>query len=275
MDKVSVVVTTRNEERNIERCLTSINRQTYPQIEIIVVDNASTDRTKEIARTFTPSVYDRGPERSAQRNFGVERAGGVCAMYLDADMTLSPGVVEECVTTLRRDPALCGLYVPEVVVGDDSFWIKVRRFERSFYDGTPIDAVRFFPKAVFERVGGFDTSLTGPEDWDFDRRVRALGPVSVIRAPLYHHEGSLDLGTYLRKKRYYAGSFDGYIRKWGKGDPEVRRQLGLGYRYFGVFLEHGKFRRLLAHPLLTAGMYYLRFRVGLAYLGSRFGHRLS
>ena len=68
---VSVIVTTKNEEKNIENCLRSIKAQTYPQekIEIIVVDNNSTDKTKEIGKRYTERVYNFGPERSAQRKF--------------------------------------------------------------------------------------------------------------------------------------------------------------------------------------------------------------
>jgi len=103
MPIVSVIITTRNEEKNIENCLKSIKEQTYPQeeIEIIVVDNNSTDRTKEIVARYTenPSgngfafhgvkVYNFGPERSAQRNFGVQEAEGKYILYLDTDMILS------------------------------------------------------------------------------------------------------------------------------------------------------------------------------------------
>jgi len=95
--KVSVIVTTKNEERHIENCLESIKNQTYlsnlcnqspnlcnqsteqSAVEIIVVDNNSTDRAKEIVeefkKRFTPlnvQLFNWGPERSSQRNFGVE-----------------------------------------------------------------------------------------------------------------------------------------------------------------------------------------------------------
>ena len=61
---VSVVITTKNEEKNIDNCLESIKLQTYPQdrIEIIVVDNNSSDKTKEIARRYTNNVLNCGPE---------------------------------------------------------------------------------------------------------------------------------------------------------------------------------------------------------------------
>lgn len=75
MIKVSVIVTTKNEEGHITNCLKNIKAQTYPQdkIEIIVVDNNSSDKTKEIAKEYTDKVYNCGPERSAQRNFGVRK----------------------------------------------------------------------------------------------------------------------------------------------------------------------------------------------------------
>lgn len=111
---VSVIITTKNEEKNIANCLKSILHQTYPcdKIEIIVVDNNSTDKTKEIALSFFPSLdkegpgvvgnpsiqfYTKGPECSAQRNFGVNKSRGGYFLYLDADMILSPGVIKECV----------------------------------------------------------------------------------------------------------------------------------------------------------------------------------
>ncbi len=70
---VSVIVTTKNEEKNIANCLKSIKGQSYPQekIQIIVVDNNSSDSTTKIAKRFTDKVYNKGPERSAQRNYGI------------------------------------------------------------------------------------------------------------------------------------------------------------------------------------------------------------
>jgi glycosyltransferase involved in cell wall biosynthesis len=266
---VSIIVTTRNEEKHIAECLSSIRRQKHPgdKIEIIVVDNNSTDRTKEIASRFTPLVFNRGPERSAQRNFGIFRASGKHILYLDADMILSEEVIPECVRKCESENCV-GLYIPEKIVGE-GFWIKVRDFERGFYQGTCIDAVRFVEKEAAVKIGGFDEDLNGPEDWDFDRRLRQVGPVGIARSVILHDEGEFNLRRYLLKKRYYSRGFDAYIAKWGKDDREIRRQFGFGYRLLGVFLENGKWRRLLSHPVLAGGMIILRVAVGLAYLRSR------
>lgn len=263
---VSVIVTTRNEERNIAECIKAIKAQDYPEenIEIIVVDNNSTDRTKEIAMNFSAKVYNLGPERSAQRNLGVKEASGEYILYLDADMVLSAGVVSECVDECEKG-AYIAVYIPEKIKGQ-GYWIRVRDFERSFYNATPIDCVRFLRRNEFLTIGGFDESLTGPEDWDFDRRLRQIGKAGIVKSPLFHNEGGFNFKRYLDKKKYYAGSFDKYIQKWGRGDAQIKKQLGFWYRYVCVFTESGKWKRLLRHPGLAFGMYLLKFLVGINYL---------
>jgi len=277
--QVSVVITTKNEEKNIQNCLDSILKQTFSreEMEIIVADNNSTDRTKEVARQCTNNIFDDGlaplnlevfnwgPERSAQRNFGVGKAMGEYILYLDADMILSPGVINECVEKIREDDTLVALYIPEIIMGE-GLLSRVRGFERSFYDGTVIDAVRFVKRDVFTGVGGFDESLTGPEDWDFDRKIREIGKVDIIASPLYHNERHLNLKNYLNKKAYYSQNFQKYINKWGAQDTNIRKQFGLYYRYFGVFLEQGKWKKVVSHPILACGMLCLRFLVGVNYL---------
>ncbi len=316
---VSVIVTTKNEEKNIENCLKSIKSQTYlnnlcnqtpnlrnkstkqSAVEIIVVDNNSTDNTVEIAKKFTDKVYNKGPERSAQRNFGVRKAKGKYILYLDADMTLSKNVIFECIEKCEKE-GCTALYIPERIVNLSSnqlnnlwnqsfhhcnhsfyhrnqpFWVKVRDFERSFYNATVIDCVRFVRRDKFLKIDGFDLSLTGPEDWDFDRRIKATGKVDIINTPLYHNEGKFNIRKYLKKKNYYSKSFDKYIKKWShidsfasdgikvKTDPIIKKQFGLWYRYFRVFLENGKWKKLIKHPISAVGVYLLRLLVGLYYI---------
>jgi glycosyltransferase involved in cell wall biosynthesis len=267
---VSVVVTTKNEESNIADCLQSIRNQIYPdeKLEIIVVDNYSSDKTAEIAKKFTSRVYTKGPQRSAQLNFGVQKATGKYVLYPDADMILSEKVVMECLDKSENEDYVA-LYIPERIIGK-GFLMGVRDFERSFYNATCIDSVRFVRREVFLEIGSFDENLDfGPDDWDFDRRVRKAGNVGIIAAPLYHNEGRLNLKGYLEKKGRYSKSFEKYVQKWGEDDLEIKKQLGIWYRLFGVFIEDGKWKKLLRHPIKTSGMYFLRFMVGITYLRSR------
>jgi len=261
---ISVVITTKNEERNLENCLCSVKNQSYRHIEIIVVDNFSDDRTREIAQKYTTKVFLKGNERSAQRNFGAEVANGKYLIYLDADMILCTSLLEECVSRCE-----CGefdaCYVPERNIGE-GFWIRVRNFERSFYTGTVIDAVRFVRRELFLKAGGFNEALVSPEDLDFDRKIREIGRVGIACAPLYHNEGRFNVKRYVDKKRYYTSGIKKYTKKWGK-NSETMKQIGVQYRLIGVFFEQGKWKRLLRNLPFTVAMYWLRFNVALAYLG--------
>lgn len=265
--KVSIIVTTKNEEKNITNCLRSVRSQSYTQelIEIIVVDNNSSDKTKEIALKYTDNVFDKGPERSAQRNFGIRKSTGEYFLYLDADMIMDENLVRDCVNCIQKDSSIVALYISEIVMGD-TFFSKIRRFERSFYDATVIDCVRFIQRESFDQVGGFDEGLTGPEDWDFDKKIRNCGKVDLIQTPIYHNEEEFNLSRYLKKKGYYAKNFDKYIEKWGKEDSDIVKQFGIWYRFCLVFIENGKWKKLVCHPILTFGMYFLRGLVGLKFL---------
>jgi glycosyltransferase involved in cell wall biosynthesis len=264
---ISIIITTKNEEGNIGKCLESVLAQKYPKssFEIIVVDNNSFDKTREIAKKYTENILTFGPERSAQKNFGVEKSKGEYFIHLDADMILGENVVAECAERVQKDNYVVALYIPEIVTGK-SFFSKVRRFERGFYDGTAIDAVRFIKKDKFLEVGGFDENMYACEDWDLDKRLKKMGKFDIIKSPLYHNESEFSLAKYLAKKEYYSKNLDVYIKKWGKNDSDIRKQFGFYYRFLGVFIENGKWTRLFWHPILALGVYFLRIVVGVKYL---------
>lgn len=248
---ISVIIATKNEERNVAHCIKSILKQTAKNVEIIVVDNNSSDRTREIARTFTDKVFNLPDEidltgiknfRGAQVNLGVVKSQGDIIFFPDADMTFDSQLLSEGKLLLQDCDAL---YVPEIVCGRGWFG-KLRNFERSFYNMTCIDAVRLVKKSVFIAAGGFDAQniVFAPDDWDFTKTLKKMhATLSITQRCLYHHEEWMTLGVYLRKKMNYTNTFDGYIAKWGREDDDVKKQFGLSYRYFGVFTEKGKWKR--------------------------------
>ena len=266
--KLSVVITTRNEAANIAACVRSFETAVKRgDVEVIVVDNASDDDTKAIAASLGATVYDKGPERSAQRNLGWLRAKGEWVLILDADMIIPPETVEEILSIDAGD----AYWVPEVRTGG-GIRVKARNFERSFYDGTCIDALRLFRRTVLEKTGGYDENLiAGPEDWELDIRVLATGAkCAVLKHNLIHNEKRLTFRRMLEKKAYYTRSFAAYQAKW-KGHPAVRRQFSPFYRFIGVFVEKGKWRKVLRLPILFAVMMFERVAVGFVYLARRRG----
>ena len=264
---LSVVVPTRNEEANIGACLAAF-APFRDEVELIVVDNSSPDRTREIAAAAGARVMVQGPERCAQRNRGWRESRGEFVMFVDADMVVPPETVRELLACLRSDGAPDAFYIPEVRVGR-GLRIKARNFERSFYDATCIDGLRVVRRALLESVDGYDEGLVACEDWDLDRRLVAAGArTATTRGALHHNEERQTIRVFLKKKAYYSTSVAAYRAKWG--DDEVcRRQFGLRYRFFGVFVENGKWRRLLRHPILAAVMYAERIAVGVTYLVCR------
>jgi len=250
---VSVIVTSRNNADTITNCLASIRAQTYQSIELIVVDNNSRDETPVIARRYADKVYNLGPERSAQRNFGAAQATGDYLFIIDSDMRLEPRVVEACVTAVQ-DPAVQAVIVPEHSIGD-GFWAKCKSLERSFYVGQDtIEAARFFGRNIFEQAGKYSEEMTGGEDWDLSRRIAQLTRIGRVDEFILHDEGRLYFGKTLKKMYYYAGNAVAYFAK-NPTTSALTDQSGPLARYKLFFSRPGK---LFARPLVGLGMLTLK-----------------
>lgn len=252
---VSIIVTTKNEEKNIASCLQSIQKQTYGNIETIVVDNKSTDRTKEICKQFAVSVFDKGPERSAQRNYGARKSKGKYFLFLDADMVLEKDIVEECVLriTKKNQQRIYAVIIPEKSYGE-GFWAKCKVLERSFYEGVEwIEAARFYQHDIFWEFGGYDENLTGPEDFDLPQRIKTkYGKqfIGRINAHIHHNEGKLTLGKSLCKKFYYGKKMREYYTN--KENRQYAKQQGSIFNRYMLFFSKPK--KLFRNPVLGFGM---------------------
>lgn len=214
---VSVIVTTKNEEKNIENFCKSVKDQSYENIELIVVDNNSNDKTKEIAKKYTDKVFNKGPERSAQRNYAIEKSKGDYLLILDADMILTKDVIFECITECEKNNKIKAIIIPEISIGEN-FWAKCKAFERHFYyldqEYNDIEAARFVSKKAFLEINGYDDKLIGGEDWDLSERLYKKYPNrKKIKNYLYHNEGKLSLIKLIKKKFYYIDTASLYLEK--------------------------------------------------------------
>ncbi len=212
---VSVIVPTKNSEEFIEACLKSIKEQTYKNIELIVVDNHSTDNTISIAKKYTDKVFKKGPERSAQRNYGALISRGLYLIFIDSDMEVTKGVIRSCLSTIQKQKKIGAIIIPEESFGD-GFWAQCKRLERSFYLGNDaIEAPRFIEKKLFTSITGYDESLIAGEDWDLAIRLKESAKISRIKERILHNEGKLKLGRTLQKKYYYAKQAKAYLKRIG------------------------------------------------------------
>jgi glycosyltransferase involved in cell wall biosynthesis len=202
---VTVVVPTKNTARTLERCLASVRAQTYPNVELIVVDNRSNDATMSIAEKCADQALTGGPERSAQRNQGWRAGKGSYAIFIDADMVLGEEIVGEVAEAFEKDGSLGAVVLPELAFGE-GFLARCRELEKRLYLGDPrVEAARAFPRPVLEKTGGYDEAVTGFEDWELPDRVKAAGyRVGRINAVVMHDEGRISLRRAFAKKRYYG-----------------------------------------------------------------------
>ncbi|HTE22766.1 MAG TPA: glycosyltransferase family A protein [Candidatus Limnocylindria bacterium] len=249
---VSVIVTTRNNQATLNACLRSITEQTYKLVELITIDNQSTDETKTIARTYTPHVFDRGPERSAQRNYAVAKAKGQYVLIIDSDMELEAKVVAQCVEAVQLNPDTQAAIIPEESFGQ-GFWAQCKRLERSFYVGVDsIEAARFFDKKLFEQAGGYNESQTGAEDWDLTNRIAALTSIARIPEYIFHNEGRIRLRTALKKRFYYNKGFLQYYRS----SPTHQKPAASVLNYYKLYLSRPA--KLFRNPIQGMGMLFMK-----------------
>lgn len=256
--QVSIIIPTKNEEKNIAACLKSINKQNYPfKLEKIVVDNYSTDKTVKIAKLFTKKLIIAGSERSEQRNTGANSAKGKWLLFLDADMTLTKEAVSECLEIVSANPKSI-IAINEEAVGKN-FWAKALALEKRCYQREVgfIHSARFYPKKTFIKLGGYDKNLVAGEDWDLTRRFKKLGFKLAMTKKSYviHHEPDISLYKMLKKEVYYLKNIKKYARKNQKVFKYQKNPL---YR-ISIYLN--SWQILLPHPLLSIGFIFYKFLV--------------
>ncbi|AGL14305.1 glycosyltransferase family A protein [Actinoplanes sp. N902-109] len=245
--QISFVVPTRNSGRTLAACLGSLRSQTHPEVEIVVVDNGSTDATVAIGERFADQVLQWGPERSAQRNHGTKCSTGDVVVFIDSDMVMEPTLAASLVAAFEAEPGVGALVIPERSFGD-GFLAHCRELEKSLYVGDPaVESPRAFRRELIEELGGWDENLTAAEDWDLADRTRAVATVGRVASYIWHDEGHIKLRATFAKKRYYGRWIDQYVSMHADSNTKFARTA--------LIRRPGA---LLRHPVLTAGLVALK-----------------
>lgn len=179
---VSIVVPVFNGAKTLAVCLESARDQTYPRVELIVVDDASTDGSARIARGYGCRVLTWPTNRgvSAARNAGVAASRGEILFFLDSDVALAPDAVAVAVHALAEHPdcgCVFGLYDPEPLIPDgpvETYRILHLHWALRRAAGptdTAVFALAAMPRTVFDSVGGFDERLRSAEDDQYSERL--------------------------------------------------------------------------------------------------------
>ncbi len=192
---VSIIIPCHNQGRYLAEAVSSSLDQTYRNVEILVVDDGSTDDTARVMEDFVTDSrvrFFRQPNQgpSVARNNGVANSRGEFLNFLDADDTIAPRKVERQVPVLIADSGLGFAYCDITHIDEEGTIVEERKASsvangRTQLSGDIFDqlfAGGYFPphsplvrRSAFDRVGGFDPALRGCCDWDLWLRLAAQG----------------------------------------------------------------------------------------------------
>jgi len=275
---VSVVVAAYSSEATIARCIGQLQALDYPEYEIIVVDNASTDRTREIAAEHDIVLLDeRRPGWPAARNRAWHHSRAPLVANIDADCFAEPGWLAALVAALEADPqAGCAVGRTKVEPGEtlaQQFYSRTDPFNiEKYVQGTASARGRRCPwgggnncfrREVFEAVGGYDAiTYRSGADREYHRRMEERTDWRTRYAPeaVIWHVPRGSVGEFFHTAAKYAADgvlhaqFEEAMAKDMKGF--LRRNVGFlarstaGLVYRGVrFLVGCETRMRVAEPV--------------------------
>ena len=268
LPRVSIVVAAYNSADTIGRCVEALLGLDYPAREIIVVDNASTDRTREIAKSLPVRVIDE-PRRGwpAARNRAWHLSKAPLVANIDADCFAEPAWLRELVAALGThsvanvSPASAGCAVGRTKVEPGKtlaqrFYAECDTFNLEKYVANTARAAgrscpwgggnNCFRREVLEAVGGYDAeTYTSGADKEYHRRFEAATGLRTVYAPkaIIWHTARGSLGEFFRVSAKYAADavihsqFDAGVAAYHKG--YVRRNLGFIARNVAGFFYRG------------------------------------
>ncbi len=205
--KLSVIIPALNEEKLLPYLLESIKNQENIDLEIIVADNNSEDKTREIAKSFGAKVVEGGLPAKA-RNNGAKAAKGEILLFLDADVVLpAPDFLEKCVAEFgekKFDMATCAI-VPLSENAIDKLFHQVANFYiqkmKPLLTHAPGFCI-FIKKELHESIGGFDEEVKLAEDHDYADRASKNGSFGFLESyPIlvsvrrFEKDGRLNIAT--------------------------------------------------------------------------------
>lgn len=247
---VSAVIPCYNHARYVGEAIASALAQTWADLEIIVVNDGSTDNTADVVGQYVDPrvryVYQSNRGLSAARNLGIQMARGRYVGFLDADDLWEPQFVERCVRVLEAaGRTVAGVYTRNLFVDERGALLPQVGglvVHKSDFRERSLEGGFFPPAAVLVRrdaaleAGLFDTELTSEEDWDLWFRIGDHYDIESIEDPLVRYRvypGSMSTNA----ARMHENRMRVLAKRVGPPDPdpstwsgEKRKAYAFAYR---------------------------------------------
>lgn len=275
MKKISIVIPVYNEEDVIIDCLSSLNKQTHSNFEVIIVDDGSTDKTPKLIKKYKPDKYKlviikqnhEGP--GAGRNLGVKKATGEILVFVDADMAFDRDFLKKLVKPIDLGKEKGTFSKEEYVSNWENIWAKCwninegwadkRRHPANYPDKQKV--FRAILKSEFDRVGGFEPG--GYTD-DYSLSEKLGYKAVVAKGAKFYHKNPSSLSEIFRHakwvgKRPYKLGVLGYIVALIRASLPVSLIVGLfksiinfqpAFLIFKVVYDFGIFLGILEYIFL-------------------------
>ena len=172
----SVIIPTYNRAAQVRDAIDSVVRQTYKSLEVIVVDDGSSDNTRSIVASLTDKrvryFYQQNAGVSAARNTGANAANGKYLLFLDSDDKFTVGYLEKLSIEITKAPCVIGFGYAKYIDLNGKEIVHVRPEKSSGKFGPPLAGAFAISRELFVSVGGYDTKLAYSENTEFFLRLK-------------------------------------------------------------------------------------------------------
>ncbi len=218
--QVSIIIPIYNEANCLRDCLASLEKQSYQDLEIIIVDDGSTDNSIEIAKKFKVKVLTqrhKGP--GTARNLGASIARGEILVFVDSDMTFEKDFIKDLTKPIILGQTIGTFSKNEFVSNSNNPWSvcwnlnrntpKNRMLPDKYPNTAPV--FRAILKSEFDKVKGFETSGDYTDDWSISQKLNIKS--TLAKGAIYYHSNPGNLkeiwrqARWIGKNKFITGNF--------------------------------------------------------------------
>lgn len=243
---VSIIIPVFNAENYLEETLSSISALQYPNVEVILVNDGSTDNSVHIANEYVAKnnharlIHQPNQGVSVARNTGIAQAKGKYILPFDSDDIINENYVGEAVLVLENNEDVKVVCSKAEYFGDKTGSWDLPEFSLfALAHRNLLPVCCMYRKADWEKVGGYCTDLPGREDWDFWISLLKNGG-NVVKLPLvgfkYRMHKTSKRNRTRKLKRYIFEVLNkrhpDFFKKQINGPLRIHRQLSKPYNTF-------------------------------------------